>query len=125
MEMIINTVRSIHKDQTAEQAFGNAESLKNNLAIAFIHPESLKKLNVQENSNIKITSEYGSIVLKVIQDDSVPENVINVPISIWANQITGVLEQELVFKHEKGIVKPTTDPILTYEELLKRINSIE
>jgi formylmethanofuran dehydrogenase subunit D len=43
------------------------------------------------------------------------------PVSIWANQITGFENNELIFKNIKVNVEATRNSVLTYENLLKSI----
>ena len=49
MDVIVNTIRKIDHDQVKEHAFGNNTTLKENLALALINPEDLKKMNHQSN----------------------------------------------------------------------------
>lgn len=121
LEMIINTIRMIHNDQAAEHAFGDNKSLKENVAVGFINPKIMQKLNLRDKTNIKISTEFGSVILRPVEDETIPESVINIPISIWANQITGIKEEELVYKNINAKVESTIDPVLNFEDLMEKI----
>ena len=121
MEMIINTIRMIEYDQAKEHAFGDNETLKANLAIALINPEELKALNRNSNSNLKITSQFGSVVLRIQEDKNVPKGMVCIPVSIWANQVTGMVNDQLIYKNFKAEVEPCSEPVLGLQDLILQI----
>jgi formylmethanofuran dehydrogenase subunit D len=121
MDMIINTVRKIEHDQAKEHAFEDDKSLKENVAIAVINPENLKNLNLQSNSNLKITSQFGNVILRVQEDKDIPKGMIYIPVSIWANQLTGIINDQLIYKNLKASVEPSSEPVLDFKELLLKI----
>lgn len=123
MEMILNTIRLIKYDQGREFSFGDDLSLKENLAIGLLNPKDFKKLNLSSNSNIKIISQFGEVIVKAKPDEleEVPLNIINLPISIWANQLTGIEHNELLLKNIKVNVEATTEQILDFNKILMLI----
>ena len=121
MELQLNTIRLIAHDQAKEYAFCDFESLHDNIALGFLNPEDYKKLNLQADSHIKLSNSYGKIVLGVKQDENVPQGIINVPISIWANQITGIEQNNLIYKNISVNVEVTNNPILELNSLIKSI----
>ena len=123
MEMILNTIRLIKYDQGREFSFGDDLSLKENLAIGLLNPKDFKKLNLSSDSNIKIISQFGEVIVKAKPDEleEVPLNIINLPISIWANQLTGIEHNELLLKNIKVNVEATTEQILDFNEILMLI----
>ena len=121
MQMLANTVRMEFNDQVREYAIGNNDSLRNNLAIGIINPDDFKQLNLSQNSNLKLSSKYGNVVIKVKQEIDIPKGTIILPVSIWANQITGTENNELIYKNILVNVEPTMEPVLDFEKLLKII----
>ena len=119
--MLVNTVRMIDYDQVREYSIGNNETLKENLALGIVNPEDYKNLNLSPSLNLKVTSKFGEVVIKVKQDKDIPQGTIIMPVSIWANQITGIENNELIFKNIKVNVETTRDSVLTFESLLKSI----
>ncbi len=121
LELVVNTVRMVDYDQLREYSVGNNETLKENLALGIVNPEDFKKLNLSPSLNLKVTSKFGEVVIKVKQDKDIPQGIIIMPVSIWANQITGFENNELIFKNIKVNVEATRDSVLTLESLLKSI----
>jgi formylmethanofuran dehydrogenase subunit D len=121
--MIVNTVRIIDYDQAREHAFGDEKTLKEKLAIGIIHPDDFKKLNLNSSLNLKVSTKYGTVVLKCITDEDTPKGMIVIPISIWANQITGIENSELIFKNIDSSVESTRESVLDFEDLINKIKS--
>ncbi|MFX1390570.1 MAG: molybdopterin dinucleotide binding domain-containing protein [Promethearchaeota archaeon] len=118
MEMIINTVRMVDNDQAKEYFFGNEETLKNKLAIGLFNTLDFKNLNISSDMNIRVTSNFGKVVIKPIENENVPIGTIVMPVSIWANQITGIEQNEINFKNIKVKVETCRDPILNLDDLI-------
>ncbi len=123
MEMLVNTVRMVDHNQVKEHSFGDDTSLKENLAIGIINPENFKNLNLTPSLNLKLSNEYGQVIIKVKQDEDVPNGIILMPVSIWANQITGVENEELLFKNIKVDVEVTRESVLDIADILKSIKN--
>lgn len=121
MEVILNTCRKIDNDQVKEFTFGNDTSLQDKLAVSYLNPLDLKKLGLSPNSNIKISSKKSSIVVKCFEDPKVPESMILLPVSIWSNQLTEVEGEEIQYKNIIVQIEPTSDSILSFNDILKRI----
>ncbi len=121
MEMLVNTVRMVDYDQLKEYSFGDENSLKENLAIGIINPEDFEKLNLTTSLNLKLSNEDGKVIIKVKQKEDVPIGTILMPVSIWANQITGISNEQLIFKNIKVNAETTRDNVLDIEELLNII----
>lgn len=123
MKFILNTVRVFDNDQAREHYIGTDETLKEKLAVAWFNPKDLENLSITKSLNVNITSQHGSVVLKQQENDSIPEGLINVPVSIWSNQITGTEDEELLYKNIEVMVEATRDPILSLDELIKKLQS--
>ena len=123
MEMIVNTVRMVDRDQAKEYSFGDDNSLTELLAIGLLNPEDFKNLNLTTNANLKISNNFGSVIVKPIQDKNVPLGIINMPVSIWANQITGLEKSEIIYKNLRASVESTTDSVKNMKNLLNAIKT--
>ena len=121
MEMTVNTVRMVDYDQMKEYSFGDENSLRENLAIGIINPEDFESLNLTPKLNLKLSNNFGNVIIKPIQDKDVPLRTINMPVSFWANQITGIENKELIYKNLKVIVEVTTDSVRNIKEILNSI----
>jgi formylmethanofuran dehydrogenase subunit D len=121
MEMLVNTVRMVDHDQLREHSFGDGNSLKENLAIGLLNPEDIEKLNLTPDLNLKLVNEHGQVIIKAKQEKNVPVGIILMPVSIWTNQIIGVINQQLLFKNLKVNAEATRDNILDLEGLINVI----
>ena len=70
MKMIVNTVRMVDHDQTKEFTFGDEKSLKENLGIGYINPNDFEKLGLVESLRIKLSNNFGHIIIEQEQDDN-------------------------------------------------------
>jgi len=123
MEMIVNTVRMVDYDQLREHSFGDERSLKENLAIGMLNPEDFNKLNLTTSLNLKLENDYGQVIIKVKQEKDVPIGTILMPVSIWSNQITGIINKQLIFKNFKVNAESTRDNVLDIKGLLSVIKN--
>jgi len=123
MEMIVNTVRMVDNDQAREYSFGDNTSLRDKLAIGFINPEDFKSLNIKLNLNLRLNNNFGTVIVKPIEDKDVPKGSIIMPISIWANQITGIERNELFYKNIRVNVEVTSDSVLEIKDILNLIKN--
>lgn len=121
MKMILNTVRMVDNDQAREHTFGDEQNLKEKLAIGLINPKDFEKLGLVPSLRIKLSNEYGEIIIEQTQDDKVPEGTIVMPISIWANQLTGVIGKDVIFKNIEVNVESTKDPVLNFREIISTL----
>lgn len=121
MEMVVNTVRMVDNDQLKEFSFGDDISLKENLAIGLLNPVDSKKLDITPNMNLKLSNEYGQVIIKIAENENVPLGTILMPVSIWANQITGIKEEQLIFKNIKTHAEITKENVLDFKDLLSII----
>jgi formylmethanofuran dehydrogenase subunit D len=121
LKLIVNTIRRVDNDQVREYSFGDFNSLKEKLAIGFINPDDFKKLNLTSRSNLRLINNFGSVVIRPEEDKNVPVGVITIPVSIWANQITGTVNEEPVYKNISVDVEVTNDLILGINEILNII----
>ena len=116
--MLINTVRMVDYDQSKEHAFGDDNSLKENLAIGLLNPDDYEKLNATPNLNLKLVNEYGQVIIKIIKEKNVPLDTILMPVSIWSNQIIGIHNGQISFKNIEVNVETTQDNVLDIKDLL-------
>jgi formylmethanofuran dehydrogenase subunit D len=121
MQMVLNTVRKVDYDQSQEFAIGDEKSLSEKLAVALINPDDFNKLNLTASLHLKLSNKNGEVVVKVQQDKNVPNDSILMPISIWANILTGIESNELIYKNIIVNVESTRDPILDFKELISKI----
>jgi formylmethanofuran dehydrogenase subunit D len=123
MEMILNTVRMVDYDQVREYVFGDDNSLKENLAICTINPDDFTKLNLTPSLNLKLSNNNGEVIIKVLQDDDIPPGTILMPISIWANQLTGIQNKSIIYKNLRINAESTRESVLDIKDLLESLKT--
>jgi formylmethanofuran dehydrogenase subunit D len=124
MKFLLNTVRLIENDQMKEFSLGDKDSLETKLALAFLNPRDYKSINPNKKPHLKISSKYGEVVVKVIEDEDIPEKTILMPISIWSNQLTGVEGAELVYKNISVDLEATEQQLDDFKSIIKKIRGV-
>jgi len=119
--MIVNTVRMVDYDQSKEYSFGDDISLKENMAIGILNPEDYEKLKLTPSLNLKLVNKHGQVIIKIKKEKNVPLDTILMPISIWANQIIGISNGQIIFKNIEVNAEATTDNVLDIKDLLSII----
>ena len=123
MEMILNTMRMVDHDQAREYALGDEKSLEENLAVALINPEDFKKLNLTRSLHLTVSNKNGQIIIRIKEDEGVPQGTILMPVSIWANQLTSFESNELIYKNITVNVEATRDPITSFIQIINSIRT--
>jgi len=121
MEFKLNSIRRIDNDQVKEHAFGTEQSLEEKLAICFINPEDFEKLNLVASLHLKISNNEKQVVVKVEKDDDVPEGMVLMPVSIWANQLSVVQNNELLYKNIVVNMEATREPITKFKDIIQEL----
>jgi formylmethanofuran dehydrogenase subunit D len=79
------TGRTIDQGWAKEHGKLSKEYLEN-VALCEIDPIDLDKLGIKENDNVRITTDYGSVILKSVKSIRGPHRkIIYVPYGPWAN----------------------------------------
>ena len=123
--MILNTMRIFDHDQARELAFGDEKSLGENIPIGMLNPKDFEKLNLTANLHIKVTNNNGDVILRVEMDENVPQGIILMPVSIWANQLTSCESNDITYKNIAVNVEATRDPITSFNQIIQSIKSKE
>ncbi|MBY8989070.1 MAG: hypothetical protein KGD61_11500 [Candidatus Lokiarchaeota archaeon] len=121
MEFLLNSMRKIDNDQAKEHAFGTEQTLEENLAVCFIHPNDFEKLNLVSSLHLKISNKEKHVVVTVEKDDNVSEGTVVMPVSIWSNRLSVVQNNELLYKNIVVGVEATRDPITKFKDIMQKI----
>jgi formylmethanofuran dehydrogenase subunit D len=123
LRAILITGRTIDQGVGKELGKGSKEYF-DSAALCFIDESDMKKLGVKSRSNVKVTSKYGSVIVKVVKNPygSNP-GLVFIPCGLWANAICGDETFGMgmpLFKGFQVEVEPAPNQaILTLNELLK------
>jgi len=75
-----------------------------------LDPSDIKKLGIWKNTNVRVTSEYGSIVVKAIEATQGPHPGIGwIPMGPWANMVVDINTYSTGMPTFKG-TKVTVEP---------------
>jgi len=124
LKVTLLTGRTIRQGQGKE--YGKlSERYWKSVAICEIDPEDMKYLGIKENQSVKITTDYGSVVVKAVKSLRAPHRgAVFVPYGPWASVIvnprthgTGMPS----FKGIEAIVEPASDQqVMHLQELLRQ-----
>ncbi|HEC37693.1 MAG TPA: hypothetical protein ENI29_05610, partial [bacterium] len=105
-------------DQLKEFSFGDDISLRESVALGLINPKDFENLKLNSSLNLKLSNQNGQVIIKVKQDENVPIGTLLMPVSIWANQITGISNNQLIFKNIGVNAEVTREAVLNLKDLL-------
>ena len=123
LHAILITGRTIDQGVGKEMGKGSKEYFDSS-ALCFIDEADMKKLGIKSRSNVKVTSKYGSVIVKAVKNPygSNP-GLVFIPCGLWANAICGDETFGMgmpLFKGFQVEVEPAPNQaILTLDELLK------
>ncbi len=123
LKVTLLTGRTIEQGVGKERGKFSKEYMES-VSVCYMDPEDLKKLGIKEKTNVLVSTDYGSVVVKAVKSLRAPHlGVIFIPYGPWANAVVNPETHGVGMPSLKGIpaeVEPATDkPILSLEELLK------
>jgi formylmethanofuran dehydrogenase subunit D len=123
LRAILITGRTIDQGVGKEMGKGSKEYFDSS-SICVIDEADMEKLGIKSRSNVKVTSKYGSVIVKATKNPygSNP-GLVFIPCGLWANAICGDETFGMgmpLFKGFQVEVEPAPNQaILTLDELLK------
>jgi len=117
------TGRTIEQGVGKERGKASKEYVES-VSICYVDPDDLKRLGIKEKTNILVSTDYGSVVVKAVKSLRGPHlGVVFVPYGPWANVVVDSETHGVGMPSLKGIpaeVEPAPDkPVLSLEELLR------
>ncbi|MFP3985747.1 MAG: molybdopterin dinucleotide binding domain-containing protein [Candidatus Bathyarchaeia archaeon] len=124
IRVTILTGRTIDQGVTKEHSKLSDEYYEE-VAVCEIDPDDLKKLGVKENSKVKVTTEYGSIVVKAKESKRGPHpKIVYMPYGLWANIVVNPQTHGTGMPSFKGFtaeIQPApSENVLSIPQLLKQ-----
>jgi len=115
--------------RTIEQGVGKecgkaSKEYVESVSVCYVDPEDLKRLGIKEKTNILVSTQYGSVVVKALKSIRAPHpRIIYIPYGPWANAVVNPETHAIGMPSFKGIpatIEPAGDlPLLGLEELLE------
>jgi len=124
LKVMLLTGRTLRQGQGKE--YGKlSERYWKSVAICEIDPDDLKKLGIKENASVKVTTDYGSVVVRAVKSLRAPHaGRVFVPYGPWASVIVNPKTHGTGMPSLKGVeatIEPAESPdrVLTMPELLQ------
>ena len=120
---ILITGRTIEQGVGKEMGKGSQEYFDSS-ALCFIDEADMKKLGVKSRTNVRVTSKYGSVIVKVTKNPyGNHPGLVFIPCGLWANAICGDETFGMGMPLFKGfqveVEAAPKEAVLTLNELLK------
>jgi formylmethanofuran dehydrogenase subunit D len=124
LEVTLLTGRTV--DQGTEKEAGKLSAgYMENVAVCELHSDDMKRLGVKDGGNVKVTTQFGSIVLKAKKSRRLKTpGAIFVPYGPWANQVLASSTGGTGMPSLKGVkatVEPSNLKVLSIQELLSNM----
>ncbi len=123
LEFLLVTGRTVY--QGVEKEKGKfTQGYQENVAICEIDPDDMKRLNIKESSLIKVTTDFGEVVVRAVKSLRAPHSkTIFMPYGPWASVIMDADTDGTGMPTLKGLSASLTsvpeEKILTVKELLE------
>jgi len=107
--------------RTIEQGVGKecgkaSEDYFESVAVCYVDPEDMKRLGIREGTNVRVSTDYGSVILKALKSPRGPHTgVIFIPYGVWANAVASTETSSIGMPSLKGIpaeIEPAADKIV-------------
>lgn len=116
--------------RTIEQGVGkecgkSSREYVESVSVCYMDPEDLKKLGIKEETNVQVSTDYGTVVVTALKSKRAPHpNVIFIPYGPWANVVVNPETHGIGMPSLKGIpadIEPAPEkPVMSLKELLKQ-----
>jgi formylmethanofuran dehydrogenase, subunit D (EC 1.2.99.5) len=88
-------------------------------------PSDMKKLNVWKNTNVRVTSEFGTVIVKAVEATQGPHpGLAYIPMGPWANMVVDPNTYSMGMPTFKGVPieveVATNEPIFDSQELVRK-----
>lgn len=115
--------------RTIEQGVGkelgkSSKEYRESVSVCYVDAEDLKKLGIKGETNIMVSTDYGSVVVKAVESLRGPHpGVIFIPYGPWADVVVNPETHGIGMPSLKGVsasIKPApAKPVLSLEELIQ------
>ena len=122
LRVTLLTGRTLRQGQGKE--YGKLSDLyQKSVSTCEIDPEDMQKLRVKDGENVKVTTDFGSVILKAVKSRRTPHwGVIFVPYGPWASVIVSPKTDGIGMPSFKGIdayIEPAqNETVLQFRELI-------
>lgn len=113
-------------DQGTSKEYGKlSKEYRENVAVCEIDPDDMMKLGLKENSNVRVSTRHGSVIVEAKTSKRAPHpKIVYMPYGLWVNLIVEPETHGTGMPSFKGIpaeIHPApTEKVLTLPQLLKQ-----
>ena len=123
LRVMLLTGRTIEQGVAKERGKASKEYMES-VSVCYMDPEDLKKLGIKEKTDVLVSTDFGSVVVKALKSLRTPHvGMIFVPYGPWANVVVDPETHGIGMPSLKGIpaeVEPAPDKaVLSLGELLR------
>ncbi|MCQ1537685.1 molybdopterin dinucleotide-binding protein [Methanocalculus taiwanensis] len=96
-------------------------------SILYMHPLDLMDLGIESGDRVRVTSDYGSVILTAEATEDIQTNNAYIALGPYANAITGGYTHATGMPDYKDIaveIEPTDEPVPTVWELMEIIGGV-
>ena len=125
MKVTLITGRTLGQGQGKEIG-KTSEKYKQSVAICEIDPEDLEEFNIQLGTNVRVSTEFGSVIVRGVKSIQAPHRgIVFIPCGPWASAIMDSRTHGTGMPSMKGLqaeveVAPDQE-VLSVKELLKEL----
>ena len=125
MKVILISGRTINQG-TAKENGKTSQQYYESVALCEIDPDDLKELGIGEGSNVRVSTQFGTVIVRAEASKRSPHpKIVYMPYGPWVNLIVNPATQGTGMPSFKGIpaeVEPAgnKEAVLTLQELLKQ-----
>jgi len=117
------TGRTIEQGVGKERGKASKEYMES-VSVCYMDSDDIKRLGIKEKTNVLVSTDYGSVVVKALKSLRAPHpEIVYIPYGPWANALVDPETHSIGMPSFKGIpahVEAAPDkPLLSLEELLR------
>ena len=125
LKVSLLTGRTIDQGTGKEMGKLSAEYLES-VILCQVDPDDLRALGVKENTNVKVSTTYGSVILKAVKSARAPHpKIVFIPYGPWASLIMNPETEGTGMPTLKGISAELTpashEKVLSLQDILERL----
>jgi len=123
LKVALLTGRTIEQGVGKERGKASKDYFES-VTVCYVDPEDLKKLGIKEGTNVRVSTDYGSVIVKALKSPRGPHpSVIFIPYGAWANAVVDPDTNSIGMPSLKGIpaeIQPASDEVVReLSELLR------
>ncbi|MHC1599667.1 MAG: molybdopterin dinucleotide binding domain-containing protein [Candidatus Methanospirareceae archaeon] len=99
-----------------------SEKYRDEVAVCYLNGNDMEKLGIAKDDTVKVTTQYGTVIVKAKQDDGNPEGVVFIPMGPWCNAVISGDTHGAGMPSFKGVdatVEKTAEAVLQVKELMR------